>query len=306
MKDELMILLGCGLTALLVTNACSSMYENEDSDDEFGESRTRRRSKSRYDCEGFSSCDSGYPSYEAVDMPLPTPAEKFSVDYYNEPKAEQIPSALSPMMFSEMVSNEPYLESDYVDMKSYLENPDGIKVYNEKDGSIGLPVTDMTSISAGENNKYVYDRTIGTIGFTSTKIGGRFRGQADYIRGDIPVIPNKTGWFQVSSDPANKLMLGAMNVANGIGQAPAVAQKKSGAQFALSAVKASPDDPFAVLRKQQERSNAPPPSGGGQHALRAPVPEVTVADIMNLGSIMNQSSASSSGVASSVNPSSSG
>jgi hypothetical protein len=55
----------------------------------------------------------------------------------------------------------------------------------------------MTDMSAGENNKYIYDRTIGTIGFTSTKIGGRRRGQAYYVRGYSAIVPDNSPWFQV-------------------------------------------------------------------------------------------------------------
>ena len=213
MKDEIMLLLGCGLAAVLVTSACSSMYENEEDVDggDYDDVGRKQHHRSRY--EGYNE-HSMMPS--APPVPVPT-TEKFSVDYYTEHKKEEKPY-VSPLLFSSLVSNEPYIESDYIVMNDYTNNPNGIKTYNEKDASVGLPVNDMTDISAGENNKYIYDRTIGTIGFTSTKIGGRFRGQADYIRGDLPIIPDKTGWFQVSSDPANKLMLGAMNVANGIGQ----------------------------------------------------------------------------------------
>lgn len=299
MKDELMILLGCGLTALLVTNACSSMYEGGDDDDVDGGRMTRQRrqqSSSRYDCEGYE----GGCSSSSYDMPVaPTPA---SVDYYTEPKTEK--NAVVPLMFSSMVK-EPYLESDYIEMKDYLSNPDDIKVYDEKTGNIGLPVTDMTQINAGENNKYVYDRTIGTIGFTSTKIGGRFRGQADYIRGDLPVIPDKTGWFQVSSDPANKLMLGAMNVANGIGQTPApTASAGSGGQHALQKGGKKKESMEKLRKRAEARVNANKP--GSQHALSGagPIPEVTVADIMNAGLLENTSFATSSGVSTSVTPSS--
>jgi hypothetical protein len=227
MKDEIMLLLGCGLTALLVTNACSSMYENEgDNENEYDGSRRSRRARMRYDeCEGYDCSSTPMP-------PAPVPQEKFSVDYYTADTKPKDESNYSPLMFGGMVTNEPYIDSDYIPMKKYTENPDGIKTYNEKDGSVGLPVTDMTSVSAGENNKYIYDRTIGTIGFTSTKIGGRFRGQADFIRGDLPVIPNKTGWFQVSSDPANKLLLGAMNVENGIGMTPEPTTQSKGLNMA--------------------------------------------------------------------------
>lgn len=256
MKDEIMLLLGCGLAAVLVTSACSSMYENEDENEEHEFRRYKPRKmerQHRYEYEGYSNCD-GRPAVEQQ-MPVMPPApvpEKFSVDYYMEPKKEDKQS-ISPLLFSGLVTNEPYIESDYIAMDDYTDNPDGIKVYNEKDGSVGLPVNDMTSISAGENNKYVYDRTIGTIGFTSTKIGGRFRGQADYIRGDIPVLPDKTGWFQVSSDPANKLMLGAMNVANGIGQTPKPPKKK-GRAGAANALETTAPVTLDSLRAKQTAS----------------------------------------------------
>lgn len=128
-------------------------------------------------------------------------------------------SNVSPMSYSEMAGGnmEHFKVSDYELIKDYNTGSQNIPIYNESDGQIGLPVPDMTDISAGENNKYVYDRTIGTIGFTSTKIGGRRRGQADYIRGDLKIIPNKNSLFQVSADPRNTILPGAMSSSNGIG-----------------------------------------------------------------------------------------
>jgi hypothetical protein len=271
MKDEIMLLLGCGLTALLVTNACSSMYENESEDEnDFDGRRSSRRASRRMkydDCEGYDCSSPMMPP-----APAAVPKEKFSVDYYT---ANTKPTeSISPLMFGGMVTNEPYIESDYIAMKKYTDNPDGIKTYNEKDGSVGLPVTDMTSVSAGENNKYVYDRTIGTIGFTSTKIGGRFRGQADFIRGDLPVIPDKTGWFQVSSDPANKLLLGAMNVENGIGMTPEPTSQPKG----LNMQGQLPDlqdliNNNAEYNDRLASRNAKSSSGGKRmNAMSAPLP----------------------------------
>lgn len=265
MKDELLVLLGCGLTALLVTNACSPMFKDNEPD-EYSDGYARRQQRRNYEigCEGYNGCGSSS---------APAPPSQPIVDYYSEPKSA--PSTnYSPLFFGESVSNEPYIESDYIDMKSYTQNPDGIKVYNEKNDTIGLPVTDMTDISPGENNKYVYDRTIGTIGFTSTKIGGRSRGLADYIRGDLAIVPNKnTGWFQTSSDPANKLMVGAINQANGIGDSKK--QESSGAQHALG----GPIDMDSLRDQQQSLNELNKP--GAQHALSGSmIPEVTVADII--------------------------
>jgi len=293
-----MILLGCGLTALLVTNACSSMYDNDqEEDDEFDGRRMRRQ---RRDCEGYNGCGSSSAVMPPPSAPALNPA---SVDYYTaEPVKE---TEENPMMFSSMVTNEPYLESDYIEMKNYLANPDGIKVYDEKSGSIGLPVTDMTDISAGENNKYVYDRTIGTIGFTSTKIGGRSRGQADFIRGDLPIIPDKSGWFQVSSDPANKLLLGAMNVANGIGQSAAPTTSGGGGkrQFSIGAGGDQQPDSMDKLRRRQNALNNPASTEGRQFAMGgAQAREITTAEVMNAGRLADKSFASSSGVAPSAPP----
>lgn len=263
MKDELMILLGCGLTALLVTNACSSMYSDKENEQHDGEqdyehdeyTRRNRNNDYDYDYENFSNS----PVLPTPSVPKTT--EKFSVDYYTEPKKETV-SDSSPLFFGGLVSNEPYIESDYIEMKDYTSNPDQVKVYNEKDGSIGLPVTDMTDISPGENNKYVYDRTIGTIGFTSTKIGGRFRGQADYIRGDLAIIPNKTGWFQVPSDPANKLMVGAINVENGIGNnASASSSRPAGAANAQGV----PETLDSLIAKQDRYNAATSGSTGNRN-----------------------------------------
>jgi len=129
--------------------------------------------------------------------------------------------------------------SDFVTEADYGLGGQNIPVYNPADGQVGLPVPDMTDISAGENNKYVYDRTIGTIGFTSTKIGGRRRGQADYVRGDLPIIPDQNTHFQVSADPANTLMVGFFNTQGGMGtdtsNPPPKSKSSSGGQRAIHA-----------------------------------------------------------------------
>jgi len=137
---------------------------------------------------------------------------------YDIPKTKQ--HDVSPLEFGSMVGKQPikeqYVPSDYVHLDDITKNPNKIQVYNASNDTIGLPIGDMTDVGAAESNKYIYDRTIGTIGFTSTKIGARQRDGADKIRGDLPIIPNKTGWFQTAADPSTALLLGAMNVNNGI------------------------------------------------------------------------------------------
>jgi hypothetical protein len=168
----------------------------------------------------------------------------------------------SPLGFSTMAggSKEEYNTglSDYSELGDYDSGSQNIPVFNESDYQVGLPVPDMTDISAGENNKYVYDRTIGTIGFTSTKIGGRRRGQADYLRGDLAIIPDKNTNFQVSADVVNTLMEGAMNGSYGIGQtyrntADAANASQFGAQRAVQFTgKKDPNAPVGIdaLRAQ--------------------------------------------------------
>lgn len=271
MNNELLVLLGCGLAAYAVTNACTSMYENAEESD--SENEYEGFSCGGYKEEGYGGCG-GYKEekkpMEQYRRPAPS-KDKFAIDYFQEPvSVAPAPKDVSPLMFGTMVGAEPY-ENDYINMNAYTNNPDGLKVYNEKDDTIGLPVNDMTDVSAGENNKYIYDRTIGTIGFTSTKIGGRFRGQADYIRGDLGIVPDKTGWFQVSSDPANKLMVGAINQTNGIGSS-ASSSAPEGAANAMGGKPKTLDDLIADKDKTG-RANA---MGGPQRPPR----EFSAADII--------------------------
>ena len=152
MKDELMILLGCGLTALLITNACTSMYDDKDDDSDDGgcDGSRRRRRRSMMESEGFSQCSSSYdaatvmPQQQPVQV-MPSPAEKFSVDYYSEPKRDP---TTSPLMFSGLVNNEPYVDSDYVEMQDYLANglptraalfTEALRVFYEKPNATQTP-----------------------------------------------------------------------------------------------------------------------------------------------------------------------
>ena len=74
-----------------------------------------------------------------------------------------------------------------------------------------MPVGDMSTVSpTGEiEQSIVYDR------FIFANRSSRLRSQGDWIRGDIPVCMNNTGWFQVSANPTVDLNQGAMNVLAG-------------------------------------------------------------------------------------------
>lgn len=75
-----------------------------------------------------------------------------------------------------------------------------------------LPVRDMTALNASGDNvqPIVYDRYI------YANRNSRLRCQGDFLRGDLPIMPCNTGWFQVSVQPNIDLNQGAMNVMGGI------------------------------------------------------------------------------------------
>ena len=149
-----------------------------------------------------------------------------TISYTNYPTFNEDEN-ISPLSYGQMIQ-ENYTPSDYVNVSHYNDNADQIPIYNEKNGNVGLPVSDMTDLAAGEDNKYIYDRTIGSIGFTSTKIGGRRRGQADYIRGDLPILPDRGAWFQVSPDISNTLLDGALGNQNALSSSVDVSSSSGG------------------------------------------------------------------------------
>lgn len=193
MDEKLLILLGIGAIGILA----ATNFNDDDDDD---------------DIEQEQPCH--HRNYDNIFVQQPR--ENFNSISYS-PKIDI--TDVSPLNYGQMVQEN--FSSDYIGLKEYGDNPDQIPVYDEKSGNVGLPVSDMTDIGAGEDNKYIYDRTIGSIGFTSTKIGGRRRGQADYIRGDLPILPDRSPWFQVSPDINNVLLDGALGNQNSLGgQAP--------------------------------------------------------------------------------------
>ena len=247
MDEKLLILLGLGSILYLATsNSDDNDVDNDDdNNDEINYDTFRRNVPQQYDY--FNEF---YETHSKKNKTTKRP-ENYGCDnqmnvQYDKPPLENFEyqhQNTSPLLFGNMVQ-ENYIPSDYETIKTYNDNNSGIEipVYDEKSGNV-LPIGDMTDMAAGENNKYIYDRTIGSIGFTSTKIGGRRRGQADYIRGDLPILPDKGSWFQVSADVTNTLLDGALNVSNGIGNnnpepTPTSAPTSSGssrpgAQFAL-------------------------------------------------------------------------
>ncbi len=201
MDEKLVLLLGLGIAGLFITSDCFKNSEvNDYFNNEYYEDNHSNQPKTiqqeNYTQASGCPCAIQYSQNNTSTTSSVIPTTTNGKD-------------VSPLNFSDMAG-----EASQVPVSEGFDN--GTKQQSKLDQVYGLPVTNMTDLSAGEHNKYIYDRTINAIGWTSTKIGGNSRGQADYIRGDLPIIPDRNGWFQVSADPSNKLLQGAMNVANGI------------------------------------------------------------------------------------------
>ena len=111
-------------------------------------------------------------------------------------------------------SAPPHMKGGYIngDANEVLQ-----KTLNSHPASDGftntLPIGNMTTLNnMGEelDNVIVYDRMM----FANRN--STLRSQGDWIRGDLPIVPCNTGWFQVSVDPAIDLNQGAMNVLGGV------------------------------------------------------------------------------------------
>jgi hypothetical protein len=209
MDEKLLILLGLGTIGYLA--ATNFNNDEEDEDEKTFDNEMQFQQKNVY--LNQPPCQEPYVSGMSNTSP--------SISYTNYPSEPINNFDVSPLGFGQMVK-EDYVPSDYIEIKEYTDNPYQIPVYDEQSGNVGLPVSDMTDM--GADNKYIYDRTLGSIGFTSTKIGGRRRGQADYIRGDLPILPDRGAWFQVSPDVVNTLLDGALGNQQALGsEAPAAA-----------------------------------------------------------------------------------
>lgn len=94
-------------------------------------------------------------------------------------------------------------------LPSYKDTRKNLEYTNVQDL---LPVGEMTTVSSnGEiEQPIVYDRLM----FANQR--SRLYGLGDPIRGDLPIVPCKTGWFRPSTHPSIDLRDGAMMVMGGI------------------------------------------------------------------------------------------
>ena len=111
------------------------------------------------------------------------------------------------------MQSPPVMHGDYAD-GNYNEMVDKAMEQSQyPQVSDQMPVQTMNSVNAlGEEmpQPIVYDRLM----FANRN--STLRSQGDWIRGDLPIVPCNTGWFQVSVNPNIDLNQGAMNVLCGL------------------------------------------------------------------------------------------
>lgn len=111
-------------------------------------------------------------------------------------------------------SAPPHMKADYLNGNAREVLSETIDKHPASDGFTDtLPIGNMSTVNnMGEqlDNVIVYDRLM----FANRN--STLRSQGDWIRGDLPIVPCNTGWFQVSVDPAVDLNQGAMNVLGGV------------------------------------------------------------------------------------------
>jgi hypothetical protein len=214
--------------------------------------------------EGFTGQASGnfptvsYPSYQSALSPRIEPWAGYSSSIrYNPPSREHMAVPNDPLTFSSMASENygaddshegfcgggscgtsvanckkgglppptrvgaPMLAADY-NSGNYNELRDSLYMENESLGESTIPLGTMTTLGADGNviEPVVYNN------FIVANRNSRLRSQGDWIRGDLPIVPCKSDWFNVSVSPNIDLNQGAMNVMGGYdaGTAQAMSQ----------------------------------------------------------------------------------
>ncbi len=96
-----------------------------------------------------------------------------------------------------------YINNNYQELRDKLQYTEVTDV---------LPAGDMTTVNALgiEETPIIFDR------YMYANQRSRLYGLGDPIRGDLPIVPCNTGWFQVSVHPHIDLRDGAMSVMGGV------------------------------------------------------------------------------------------
>lgn len=152
--------------------------------------------------------------------PLPQLQNPYSTQF--QPQLKQLKENFTPvrcnrggMSQAEFVSDQPYFSG-------YTTPPDftTTNYKEEQDKLCGATFTDtvpsgsieMRSSDGTVEQPIVYDRFI----FANQR--SRLQGLGDRLRGDLAILPNNTGWFQVAANPTVMLTNSALGVVSGFGE----------------------------------------------------------------------------------------
>jgi hypothetical protein len=158
-----------------------------------------------------------YPSFQAKLSPRYGPPAGYGATIqYNLPSNNNLAVPQTPLGFGNMA------KCNYTGntVENYHDNKKPLMSYNQAissvynnnkvenispNGFVG-GVNDMTSLDldGAAQQEVSYDRLI----FSTAK--SRLTAQGDWIRGDLPIVPNACGWFSPSVNPARDLNRGAL------------------------------------------------------------------------------------------------
>jgi hypothetical protein len=109
----------------------------------------------------------------------------------------------------------PVMQADYADgnynQLLYNDVLEGLQPLSDQ---FAIGNMEMIGMDGNTEQPIVYDRLM----FANRN--SRLRSQGDFIRGDLPIVPCNTGWFQVAANPVLDLQQGAMFVLGGIDNSP--------------------------------------------------------------------------------------
>ncbi len=132
------------------------------------------------------------------------PKQSGMVDYgafirYNMPSIDKRADSLGSLDYKSMGKEKTIITEGF---QSQVRSPPNAM------GGVDMG-TPLGNILGDDVQPIIYDRYI----FANQK--DRLRSEADFIRGDLPIVPISTGWFSPAANPQTALREGAMNIMNG-------------------------------------------------------------------------------------------
>lgn len=111
----------------------------------------------------------------------------------------------NPMGVAEIPCKQKYHD----EVKTTNALPDYTAAMDEDNSLLPVPTMETPNENGETVTPVMFDRLI------YTNRNSRTRGEGDHIRGDLPIVPCKGTWFNVSASPSTDLQQGALNVLAG-------------------------------------------------------------------------------------------